>query len=697
MGKKGSVLALLALCGVALSKELELEQISVTATRTERKLQDTPASVTVIGKEKIEQRPMLNLFDALQGTAGVNVGSRNQGYDVRLIIRGGGLKAPYGVREIMVLLNGVPITDPDSLTRLDFVDTSLIERVEVVKGPNSTLWGVNASGGVINVITKSPFERKGGLIKLGFGDYETQNHHFYYSTPLGKNFYIGFSASRRQTDNSWREWNTFQTNQIVLQPSYMFENGDTWENYLSYTKADLKLPGSLVVRPFPPLDQWSEFLRTGKVPRTGDPWKHMGRYSEIFFFSSKLTKSFGNLELIPLFYTNHWQHYHPVTGRINDADTWIFGTDVQANYKHSLGVLTAGFTVRYDQQRTKYYKYRDVQIAGSRIVSTLSDRAGDLLERQTQKTLLAGVFVQQSFQRNKWIIDLGVRVDQVKFDISGYKWGDYDFSTGNYRSCPNPAIENCFNYSKERTYNIVSPRVGVSYRLLPEVSLYGTVGTGANTPTSGELASNPNLKLTKVINYETGIKANYRRFSLETAVYKMDVKDEVVRVIEAGQTRFINAGKTEKKGFELTTSYQILEGLTFGGSYTYSDHKFKKFSERVGTTNVARDGNRLPYIPIHQYSLFLSYSHPSGFRVRVQTDSWGEYYMDNANSEKYEGYEFITSVTLGYQRKNFDVSLMVDNLFNKKYAVEVTKDTQGVKRYTPAPPRNFLVRLTYNF
>jgi len=173
MGKKGSVLALLALCGVALSKELELEQISITATRTERKLQDTPASVTVIGKEKIEQRPMLNLFDALQGTAGVNVGSRNQGYDVRLIIRGGGLKAPYGVREIMVLLNGVPITDPDSLTRLDFVDTSLIERVEVVKGPNSTLWGVNASGGVINVITKSPFERKGGLIKLGFGDYET--------------------------------------------------------------------------------------------------------------------------------------------------------------------------------------------------------------------------------------------------------------------------------------------------------------------------------------------------------------------------------------------------------------------------------------------------------------------------------------------------------------------------------------------
>ncbi|MGB9873669.1 MAG: TonB-dependent receptor, partial [Hydrogenobacter sp.] len=143
---------LLVLSG-ALAKEVQLEEVSVTATRTERKTEEVPASVSVVGKEKLKEKPMFNLYDALQGISGINITSRNQGYDTRLIIRGAGLKAPYGVREIMVLLNGVPITDPDSLTRLDFVDTSLIERVEVVKGPNSTLWGVNASGGVINVIT----------------------------------------------------------------------------------------------------------------------------------------------------------------------------------------------------------------------------------------------------------------------------------------------------------------------------------------------------------------------------------------------------------------------------------------------------------------------------------------------------------------------------------------------------------------
>ncbi|QWK19634.1 MAG: TonB-dependent receptor [Hydrogenobacter thermophilus] len=688
----------LIMLSTSLAKEVQVEEVSVTATRTERKTEDVPASVSVVGKEKLEQKPMLNLYDALQGIPGVNITTRNQGYDTRLIIRGAGLKATYGVREIMVLLNGVPITDPDSLTRLDFVDTSLIERVEVVKGPNSTLWGVNSAGGVINVITRSPFERKGGFIKLSLGDYNTQNHNLYYSTPLGKGLYIGFNASRRQTDNSWRPHNKFWTNQITLQPSYMFEDGSTWENYISYTKASLELPGSLVVDLKRKIDQWSEFKRTGNVPQTADPWRHMGRYSEILFMSSKLDKTFGNFQIIPVIYINHWQHYHPVTGRINDANTWIYGLDFQTNYRHSLGVLTGGFTVRHDDQNTDYFKYRDIKVVGGRIVSTLSDSRGELLERQNQKTTLAGVFLQESIQRGRWIVDMGARLDSVKFDISGYKWGDYSFSKGNYVSCPDPSIDNCFSYSREKTYTAVSPRIGVVYKLSPVIHFYGNISTGATTPSSSELSSNPNLKLAKVINYEVGLKARHRRFSLDTALYLMQVKDEVVRTIQpGGYTQFTNAGKTEKKGLELSGSYRLFDGFDVGVSYAYSDYKFKDFSEIVGSTNVSRNGNRLPYVPMHQYSLFASYTHPSGFRFRVQTDTWGEYYMDNANTEKYGGYDFLTSISVGYAKKNFDVALMVDNLFNKKYAVEVTKDTSGVKRYTPGPPRTFLVRVSYSF
>lgn len=147
------------LFGLFYAQSFQLEEVSVTATRTERKTEDVLSSVKVVGKEKIKERRMFNLQEALNGVPGLFIQSRNQGYNTRLIIRGSGLQAPFGVRQIMIMLNGVPITDPDSLTRLDFVDTQLIKSIEVNKGPNPP-WGVNAAGGVINVQTISPFEKK---------------------------------------------------------------------------------------------------------------------------------------------------------------------------------------------------------------------------------------------------------------------------------------------------------------------------------------------------------------------------------------------------------------------------------------------------------------------------------------------------------------------------------------------------------
>ena len=75
----------------------------------------------------------------------------------------------------------------------------------------------------------------------------------------------------------------------------------------------------------------------------------------------------------------------------------------------------------------------------------------------------------------------------------------------------------------------------------------------------------------------------------------------------------------------------------------------------------------------------------------------GSYYIDNANTEKYGGYDFLTNMMIGYEKGRFDVSFNADNIFDQQYAVEVEKDTNGVKRYTPAPPRSFMIRLSYNF
>ena len=146
---------------------------------------------------------------------------------------------------------------------------------------------------------------------------------------------------------------------------------------------------------------------------------------------------------------------------------------------------------------------------------------------------------------------------------------------------------------------------------------------------------------------------------------------------------------------------QIAGQLALGFNYAYSDYSYNEFSEIVygmgPPTNFDRSGNQLPFIPEHYYSINADYTHPSGVKARIQADSWGEYYLDHANSEKYGGYDFVTSVNLSYAKGPHDISLNVQNLFDKRYAVEVTKDTSGDKAFSAGAPRSAMLSYRYQF
>jgi len=669
--------------------EQRLEEVVVTATRTERTTEEIPAGVSAVSKEDIKNTRMLNVKDGLTGIAGVQAESRNGAYDARLIIRGAGLKARYGVREIMVLLDGVPITDPDGLTRLDFVDTQLVDRIEIVKGPNSTLYGANAAGGVINIITKSPFEEEKS-IKIGYGSDNTQMYNLIYGTKTGKT-YLTFSGSRRSTD-SWRKWNEFSTNQFNLKLGHLYDEKTSVEATVSYTKADLQLPGTLT----------KEQFERDISQLTSDIWRHMGRYSEVYSANLKLEKEIGDIKIKPVLYFNKWHHYHPVTGIINNGGADVYGADIQADIKHKIGgieaILTTGITGQIDRAEGDKYTYRDYVTGGDgRILYTLSDEKGELAETDKDTTTKWGIYLQESLRpTDRWIIDIGARYDKVKFDIDSEKYKEYSWGAGRYVTARE-------SISLDKTFDYISPRVGVVYKLSKVFNLYGTISTGFQTPQSSELSLNPNLDPLKVYNYETGIKARFEGgHSLDLSVFHMSVEDEIVQTILPGNvSSYSNAGKSTKRGLELSGKAQLIKGLFFGGAYTYSDFKFKEFIEPVRTgptyTYYDRSGNRHPYIPMHQYSLFTYYKHPSGFKAKIETHTWGEYYVDNANSEKYEGYEFITNAMIGYERKRFDFVVDGYNIFDKRYAMEVTKEAGGNTRYRPGPPLSVMARVTYKF
>jgi iron complex outermembrane recepter protein len=671
-----------------------LDEVSVTATREARATKDVPQSIAVIGQQKIEDAKMQNVKDAIQGTPGVLIDSKNGGYDARLIIRGAGLKAPYGIREIMVLRDGVPMTDPDSFTRLDFIDTQDIERIEITKGPGD-LFSTGSAGGAIQIISKSVFDDSGNRVRVGGGNFETRSYNVRYGGMVSDNQAFAVTASRRSSDNNWRLWNQFDTSQLSVKHGVQLDSHSAWESEVSYSEANLQLPGSMSAA------QFEDFKNTGEQTATQDVWKSSGRYSKIWFFNTKYEQQIGDLTFKPRLYYNQWKHYHPVTGLINDSGDWakVFGTDLEAHYRHQVAGndarLVTGVTLRQDRtDDARKYEYRDyTALPTGRITSTLTDEKGTLASVSNSKNTIYGVFAQESLRPTRRVlIDAGFRYDRSKFDVDEDEYWAYDYASGKYIAGAGPS-------TTKRTYNLFAPKIGVSYEVTDRLSGYATVARASQVPSESEVTSNPDINAAKSTNYEIGLKGRMARWSFDTAIYVNPVRDEIIQVRQDTQTVYVNAGRTDKKGFEFSGTHALTDRMQVGLNYAYSNYKFAEFTEpvRVGaiTTNVDRTGNYLPYVPKHQYGVSFGYHRPEGFQLAVSANSWGRYFLDNANSETYGGYKWVTNVTLGYEHGRHSLSVNLDNAFGDRYAMEVKKDTNGSVSYYAASPRTWLLTYTY--
>lgn len=675
---------------LADAEELGLGTISVTATREERVTAEVPQAIAVVSKEEMDQQKMFNVKDALQGIPGVLVDTKNGGFDARLIIRGAGLKAPYGIREIMVLRDGVPLSDPDSFTRLDFVDTQDIERIEVAKGPGN-LFSSGAAGGAIQIFSRSVFDQSANNLKVGLGDNGTQNYHLRYGV-AGEEQALALTTTRRFMNNDWRNWNQFQTSQTSIKHGLMLAQGDTLETEVSYSTADMQLPGGM------DKTLYDQFVATGKQDSTSDAWKNSGRYSKVWFFNTKYEMERGDVTFKPRFYYNTWYHYHPVTGIINETAKWVWnvGTDLETDYHHTDGTLVGGLTVREERvPDSRKYQYRDVLTAGGRIISTLSDAKGALASTSNTTSLLSGAYLQESWRPGeRWIVDLGLRYDVIDMTDKTNEITAYDYSSGNY-------VAGDGYVKTDKTFNLPAPKLAVDYKLTDTLYLFGVVAQAGQVPSSGEVSSNPSLDAAVARNYEIGLKGRAADWQFDASVYVSPVEKEIVQVNNGGYTEYVNAGKTNKQGLELAGSYEFAKGWETGGYYAYSDYTFKSFSEPVynpishSTVNMVRDGNHLPYVPQDQYGLFVGTKSPSGWHTRLTSNTWGSYWMDNANTERYKGWQWVTNLSVGYDRGGHSLTLNIDNLFDKHYAAEVKKDTRGTVSYTAATPRTVL--LTYRY
>ncbi len=698
------------------AEEVVLDELSITATKISTPTKEVSQSVSVVSKDEIEDLPMLNINDTFSKIPGVQAVSKNGGYDTRVYIRGAGVKSRYGVREIMVLRDGVPMTDPDSFTRFDFIDTQDIEQVEVTKGPGS-IYASGSAGGTIQILSKSVFDEQQNRVRVGVGSYNAKNLHLRVGGQIDENDFFSVTATHKESDNSWRYWNEFSSDQVSFKHGHIFSDDSTLETEFSYSKADLQLPSSLTETEF------ATYQSTGKVEdQTESEWQHSGRYSEVFFFNTRYEKEFDGFTFKPQAYYTNWSHYHPVTFMINNdsGQNHVVGADIAFEVPHEINgnksTFLAGATARANITRDdEKYTYRDIATvvydppgpAGpvDQILYTQSDRKGDLAATGKSDMYLYGFYLQEMMQLSeKLSVDMMARLEKAKFKVHGNEIIAADWGTMSYTT-----TDVAGEYSIDRDFTLASYRLGTSYAFIPTTSAYATIGYSDQVPNESELQSNvlyggatpiPELESAKSTNYEIGLKHRDEKVFIDMAAYYTVTKDDIVQVVVDQETSYQNAGEVEKKGFELQAEYNIVPSTKIGASYAYSRFKYKELTEwvRTGPTlnPVDRSGNYLPHVPKNQYTLYASYGQKEGLQASVESQTWGSYYTDNSNTAKHEGFKYVTNANLGYVTGAHRVNLFVNNLFDKKYAVAAKGDASEVL-YTPAAPRTVMVNYTYQF
>ena len=601
-----------------------LDPVVVTATRSATSLDEVPAAVSVVDQADIQLgRPTVGFEEPLNRIPGVfTQNSMNFAQDFRLSIRGFGTRTAFGVREVKVLVDGIPETSPDGQTQLDNIDLGAAQRIEVLRGPSSSLYG-NASGGVINIITEdgptTPFIET----RLMGGSFGLQKYQAKTGGQFGKLNYM-FNASYLSL-NGFRDHSRAQNVLFTGKLKYTINPTSNITTLMSFMDAPFADDPGGITRAQVEADR--ERARDRNVLlKSGERVTH------------------GKLGFV---YRNQFLPGHEITvtqfSLFRQFDTKLpiiprFGSGVVKFDRFGIG---GGVKYAYDGRmlgfRNRFMLGVDVEFQSDNR-RRFDNNEGDIGQRrfhQDEDVRSVGPFMQNVFYLKENLqLTAGLRYDNVRFSVSDQFLEDGD-------------------QSGVKTFDYLSPMGGILYSPLDYLHVYANVSTAFQVPTTTELARpdegggfNPDLDPQQAINYEVGVRGDlWSRLNYSLALFWIVIDDELVAFeSESGRNFFRNAGRSERKGLELEFDMTLLEGLRWKLAYTFLDAEFDRFF----TPNGRFDNKDEPGIPPHQLFTELFYYHPSGFYGAFSIQYVDDFYVNNANSEENDAYT-VLNLRMGYQ------------------------------------------------
>ncbi|MBS0423492.1 MAG: TonB-dependent receptor [Proteobacteria bacterium] len=651
----------------AIAQSIILNPINITATRSERSPADIPNSITQITRYPQQNfQPGATLDEFARGTPGVFFQNQfNFTQDLRIAIRGFGARSPFGVRGIQMRVDGIPQTLPDGQTQLDSIDPSLIERMDILRGPSASLYG-NASGGMIDITTReAPPEKFVVMPRQVFGQYGYLKSELFMGGRNGNFGYSIFGSHLQQ--NGWRDQSAMQN--TLFQTKLNFKTSEDSDLMLvlrEFYSPLSKDPGALTsaeVRDNPrQASARNVQFNAGEEIRQ----EELGvRFRNRFSAGKELT---ATTYLLHRDFQNRQQFFD---GGQVQFDRWVGGLMVQFVNDHMLFQRPNRFLAGVDYGIQNDDRQRFDNNFGVRGALNLS---------QIERVQSTGPFF-----RNEWRV-----ADKLDVVFGGrWDWLRYEVKD---------QFKNDGNQSGARTVSQASGTAGLVYHVTPQQQIYAHVASVFEAPTTTELINNPagkggfnpNLNAQTSLSNELGWRGNAAGFQFDTAVFFIRTWNEITPFELAsspGRSFFRNAGQSRRIGVETRLATPEWKGLRGEVSYTFSDFAFEQYV--VNDTNLK--GNTFPGIPRHRWEGLVRYAHPFGFFGQVHVQRVGEFFVNDINTAANPAYT-LGQLLLGWEKKysGIDGSVFfgINNLFDAQYNANTRINAALGRYYEPGPPLN---------
>lgn len=679
----GSVCLLPAGLAAQQSTSNDLEEIVVQATVLERSLDSVPAAVSVIDQDEIQVgRQQLGLDESLTRVPGLFMQNRyNFARDLRISIRGFGARSAFGIRGIKILVDGIPETLPDGQGQVDSIDLGATRRIEVIRGPSSSLYG-NASGGVISITSEEGPEVPFISTRISSGDYGFQRLQLKAGGQTERvNYLLSYSDLEIE---GYRDHSDAENEQFSGR--FRFDLGNDSEFLAVVNTTDQPIsndPGG--INAAQAADDPSSARDRNVAYDTGEA---LDQTRLGFVYTTPLGEG-GELSARSYFVSRDFQNklpQFPVADAVS-IDRDFSGLGLSYSRSGTLGGMPNRLIVGFDtdNQDDARRRFRNNQ-------GTLED----LMFDQSENVTNWGIFLQNELAVSESLLfTFGLRYDEVEFDVDDHFLSDGDDSGS-------------------RTLDNVAPMAGFVYALENDLSLYGTISTAFEVPTTTEFANptggggfNPNLDPQKATNYEIGLRRPFgERSFFEIALFNIDVEDELISFDADGRDFFQNAGSSSRTGAELAIIANPTDRIRTTLSISYGDYKFEDFRvlsfDAGGVATVEDDfsGSRIPGTIKNQLFGEIRYTHPSGYFGAIDLLHIGEQFANNSNSVLVDDY---TVVNLRFGAEKAIGSTIVspffgiNNLTDERYNTDIRINAFGGRYYEPAPDRNIYAGVAVRF